>query len=88
MCGAILFLTYPLNALSASWSLLMKWLSVGSMSGYVSLLLNRAGLQNPISITHQEIASELGSWRQVISRILEDFGVNKWIDMQRGEIKI
>ncbi len=26
-----------------------------------SLLLNRAGLQNPISITHQEIASELGS---------------------------
>ena len=38
-----------------------------------SLLLRRVRLQNPMRITHQEIAAELGSSREVISRLLEDF---------------
>ena len=33
-----------------------------------ALLLDRSGTQNPIHITHQNIASELGSSREVISR--------------------
>src|SRR5512147_202128 len=37
------------------------------------LLLNQAKIQNPMRVTHQEIAAELGSSREVISRILEDF---------------
>ena len=53
-----------------------------------SLLLKQAKEQNPISITHQEIAAELGSSREVISRILEDFSKEELIESGRGTIEI
>jgi CRP/FNR family transcriptional regulator len=53
-----------------------------------SLLLARVGMQNPLRITHQEIASELGSSREVISRLLEDFSERGLIRTGRGEIEI
>lgn len=53
-----------------------------------SLLLNRTRLQNPLRITHQEIASELGSSREVISRLLEDFAEQGLIRSGRGEIEV
>lgn len=51
-------------------------------------LLGKLPDQNPIRITHQEIASELGSSREVISRVLEDFDSRKMIRTARGEIEI
>ena len=53
-----------------------------------SLLLNHVQTQNLIRITHQEIASELGSSREVISRLLEDFSERGLIRSGRGEIEI
>ena len=53
-----------------------------------SLLLSHRETQNPIRITHQEIASELGSSREVISRLLEDFSERGLIRSGRGEIEI
>jgi CRP/FNR family transcriptional regulator len=53
-----------------------------------SLLLDRVSVQNPIRITHQEIASELGSSREVISRLLEDFSERGFIRSGRGEIEV
>lgn len=53
-----------------------------------SLLLARVPSQNPIHITHQEIASELGSSREVISRLLEDFSERGLIRSSRGEIEV
>ena len=53
-----------------------------------SLLLNRSQLQNPIRTTHQEIASELGSSREVISRILEDFSERGIVRSGRGEVEV
>lgn len=53
-----------------------------------SLLLTRSRMQNPIHITHQEIASELGSSREVISRILEDFAGEGLIRSTRGSLEI
>jgi CRP/FNR family transcriptional regulator len=41
-----------------------------------------------IRATHQEIASDLGSSREVISRILKDFESRKFIHMSRGEIRL
>lgn len=38
-----------------------------------SFLINRARNQNPLRVTHQEIAADLGSSREVISRLIEDF---------------
>ena len=51
-------------------------------------LLDRGRNNNPISVTHQEIASELGSSREVISRIVEDFTSASLIGSARGSIEI
>lgn len=53
-----------------------------------SLLLKQAKNKNPIQITHQEIAAELGSSREVISRLLEDFVSEGSIHSGRGTIEI
>ena len=53
-----------------------------------SLLAERERRSDPIHITHQEIAAELGSSREVISRILEDFSAQGIVEVSRGIIKI
>lgn len=53
-----------------------------------AFLLNRSQTQNPIPITHQEIATELGSSREVISRILEGFASEGLIRPARGTVEI
>ena len=54
----------------------------------VSLLLERSLRSDLIHITHQEIAGELGTSREVISRILEDISALGMIEVARGSIKI
>jgi CRP/FNR family transcriptional regulator len=51
-------------------------------------LLRRGGLQNPIPVTHQEIAAELGTSREVVSRILEDFVGRGLTRMTRGAVEV
>ncbi len=53
-----------------------------------SLIGTRCRVQNPTRITHQEIAAELGSSREVISRILEDFAARGLIHSSRGEVEV
>ena len=53
-----------------------------------AFLLNRAQIQNPIHITHQEIAAELGSSREVISRLLEDLASEGVVQAGRGLLEI
>jgi CRP/FNR family transcriptional regulator, anaerobic regulatory protein len=53
-----------------------------------ALILSKSQFQHPIRITHQEIAAELGSSREVISRILEDFARLGLIGSGRGTIEI
>jgi CRP/FNR family transcriptional regulator len=53
-----------------------------------SLLLNQIKVENPMRITHQEIAAELGSSREVISRILEDFSREGLIESGRRTIEV
>ena len=53
-----------------------------------AFLLARSRVENPIEITHQEIAAELGSSREVISRILEDFAAQGLIRTGRGTLQI
>lgn len=53
-----------------------------------AFLLGRNQTQNPVRITHQEIAAELGSSREVISRLLEDFSEQGLIRSGRGEVEI
>jgi CRP/FNR family transcriptional regulator, anaerobic regulatory protein len=53
-----------------------------------TFLLERGQRSDPIHITHQEIAAELGTSREVISRILEDFSAEEMISASRGMIKV
>ncbi len=53
-----------------------------------ALLLRRADQGSIIQITHQEIAAELGTSREVISRILEGFESAGMIASSRGQIEI
>jgi CRP/FNR family transcriptional regulator len=49
---------------------------------------NLAEEQQEVKITHQEIAFELGTAREVVSRILKDFEREKLISLSRGSIII
>lgn len=53
-----------------------------------SFLLDQARVQNPLRITHQQIAAELGSSREVISRLLEEFVNDGSIRTGRGLIEV
>lgn len=53
-----------------------------------SYLLGQGREQNPVLVTHQEIAAELGSSREVISRLLEDFSRSGLVRPERGSIEI
>jgi CRP/FNR family transcriptional regulator len=53
-----------------------------------SFLRTRSQVQNPMRITHQEIASELGTSREVISRLLEDLSARGLVRSTRGEIDV
>ena len=52
------------------------------------LLARRARRANPLVITHQEIAAELGSAREAVSRVLEDLGAHGYISAGRGRIEV
>ena len=53
-----------------------------------ALLASRARRGNPIPVTHQEIAAELGSAREAVSRVLEDLDAKGLIRSTRGRIEV
>ena len=54
----------------------------------MALVLERSQRQNPFTVTHQEIAAELGSSREVISRILEHCAGQGWLRIGRGTVEV
>jgi len=52
------------------------------------LVAQRAATANPVEVTHQEIAAELGSAREAVSRVLEDLAARGWIRATRGRIEV
>lgn len=51
-------------------------------------LLTRTVKQPRLTITHQTLATELGTAREVISRLLKAFERNGWLRLHRGSIEI
>lgn len=51
-------------------------------------LLQLGGTQNRVDLTHQQLASELGTAREVVSRQLNEFQRRGWIATSRGAIDI
>lgn len=51
-------------------------------------LLELAGDGNTVHATHQFLATELGTAREVISRTLAEFQRRNWVEQARGEIRL
>ena len=43
---------------------------------------------SPIRITHQALADELGSLREIVTRLLKTFADNGWLRLGREQIEI
>lgn len=52
------------------------------------LLLEAGGTAGAVERTHQQLAQELGSAREAVSRLLKDFERKAWIRLGRGHIAI
>jgi len=52
-----------------------------------TFLLSR-GKDRPLALTHQEIAAELGTAREVVSRQLKEFERRHWLKLTRGQIEL
>lgn len=50
--------------------------------------LKEKAVNNEIEVTHQQLAGQLGTAREVISRLLKQMEKNNQISMERGKIKI
>ncbi len=70
--------------------MLIEDVAFGRMDQRVArVLLERAENEGDIlSCTHQELASELGTAREVVSRMLKSFESRGWIELGRGIIKL
>ncbi len=51
-------------------------------------LAQHASSRIEVQITHQDLATELGSAREVISRQLKDFERRGWIQLGRGSVRV
>jgi CRP/FNR family transcriptional regulator len=52
------------------------------------LLAHRAERGDTLALTHQQLADELGSMREVVSRLLKQFEDEGWIELERGAIRV
>lgn len=57
-------------------------------SRLANYLINTAGDEDTIHTTHQQIADELGTAREVITRLLKDLEAENRISLRRGEIQL
>jgi CRP/FNR family transcriptional regulator len=67
---------------------LVEEISFGQINRRLARYLLQHASENELVITHQGLATELGSAREVISRQLKDFEQHGWIEQQRGVIRL
>ena len=67
--------------------MLIEEVSFGRIDERIAqLLLDRCGQDNVVRATHQQLASELGTAREVVSRQLKEFERLQWLALHRGFI--
>ncbi|SCU76782.1 Cyclic nucleotide-binding:Bacterial regulatory protein, Crp (fragment) [Cupriavidus necator] len=71
----------------ASLMLLFEEVTFERVDVRLASYLVQAG-DGELNATHQMIATELGSAREVISRHLKEFERRGWLEMQRGRIRV
>ncbi|MFC1567572.1 Crp/Fnr family transcriptional regulator [Pseudomonadota bacterium] len=70
--------------------LLLEDVAFGRMDVRLArLLLKRSSESGGVlSCTHQELATELGTAREVVSRLLKDFERKGWLALSRGQVEV
>ncbi|MDQ6990159.1 MAG: Crp/Fnr family transcriptional regulator [Mariprofundaceae bacterium] len=68
--------------------MLIEDIAFGRMDQRVARVLLQRQQVGLIDCTHQDLASELGTAREVISRMLKNFERHGWISLSRGSIQI
>lgn len=51
-------------------------------------LLDLAGSEISVDATHQQLATELGTAREVVSRLLQEFQRRGWVALSRGSVEL
>ncbi len=68
---------------------LVEALAFGRMDARLAQrLLEIRNSRGEIAVTHYELAADLGTAREVISRLLKDFERHGWIELHRGRIEL
>src|SRR3569623_632371 len=67
---------------------LVEEVAFGHMDSRLAQCLLRQAEESVVVLTHQEVAAELGSVREVVSRLLKKFERQKWVRLHRGRIDI
>jgi len=70
--------------------LLLEDVAFGRMDMRLARLLVKRSSESGdvLSCTHQELATELGTAREVVSRILKDFERKGWLTLSRGRVEV
>ena len=83
------FREFVFNSFSSHLSSLVEEVTFGKLDIRLARHLLNASTGNAVlEITHQQLATDLGSAREVISRLLKDFESRGWLILSRGNIKI
>lgn len=86
------FRRFVLSAIShriADLMVLIEDVAFGRMDMRLArLLLRRTNPLGVIAATHQELSVELGTAREVISRLLKDFEARGLVSLRRGEVEL
>lgn len=67
---------------------LVEEVAFGHMDSRLAHCLLRQAEDSVVTRTHQELAAELGSVREVVSRLLKKFERQKWVKLHRGRVDI
>lgn len=68
---------------------LIEQVAFGHMDARLAqCLLRLANRERRVEMTHHEVAAELGSAREVVSRLLKEFERHGWVKLHRGHIDI
>lgn len=85
------FRTFVFSAYASRISdllMLIEEVAFGRIDSRLAHLLLQRAEQDVLQATHQELATDLGSAREVISRQLKDFERRGWVALARGRIHL
>ncbi|WP_305856108.1 Crp/Fnr family transcriptional regulator [Balneatrix alpica] len=68
--------------------MLVEAVTFSRLDERLAAYLLRHAEQGQLLQTHQQLAAELGSAREVVSRLLKEFERNGWLRLQRGRIQL